>query len=352
MMRRLALILTAVCGLGASTARAETVRVVSGVGSGGGWAFRDGASCLVATAAHVVVGEDGLGKGGEVRAAGGLSGQFRVLTTNPQLDLALLVVEGALRTRCSSGAGFVDSEPALLAARTDGRDLLMETVSAKGTVTTLPLQLEAFRSGEAKLALRPSRVGRSEGLQGDSGSPIRDPRGGGVAAGEPLAMVVEVAPAENLVLAVRFDRVRAMVASLAVSQIKTSVTAASGLAVRLADWRGQAADPACGPLNALSPGDCVFSAHPATRGSQVELDLAFPAPGEVFAVDFRFGATRPDSVALFGLEPGGRQWLPLRRCAVETQIMRCRTPRTHAVAVRVAFAGALDLVSLTINPSP
>ena len=100
------------CLFQAGSARAEPVYIQSGNQVGQGWMFKVGASCVVATAKHVLP----VDSGSVVNVRGEYSDIIAV-QRHPDLDLAIATIVGKAAANCPiESLGFADSKPALMDA--------------------------------------------------------------------------------------------------------------------------------------------------------------------------------------------------------------------------------------------
>lgn len=337
----------AACLIPAAAAQAEPVFVSAGAETGQGWLVRRGKDCLVITAGHVVERADR----GVVVGRGGVKGVFRKVDMAPPAgaDLALLRVEGeALERRCpASSLGYDDSRHALSAAKTSRSELLMEVVEptandgvGNGQVRSIPVAVDTFDSGSDSptFLFVPARRDLPLLGQGDSGAAILDPRATGVAAGQPLGVVVREDVSKGFGIAVRFDLAKAMVTALAGRPARAAARPASGAALALGEWDASLGDPLCVPTNALDGSGCPVELRPrpGQRTATLTLLLSKPTPLRELRIAY-------ESAGAVGIgvkaTAGQTDWTAVRYCHPQGTMAQCALGGIVASRLRLTFSG-------------
>lgn len=344
------IVLAGLAGFAASAAHAEPVFVDSGAATGQGWATRRGGHCLVVTAGHVVSGVDQ----GIVVGRGGVRGAFSRVTRHPGADLAVLWIEGPLKAQCPrSGLGYDDSRPALARAQKQRTALTLEVVEnssgedvqASGQIRSIPVQVDTLDplSPSPTFLFIAARADLKLSGQGDSGAVIRDPRTGGIDAGQPLGIVVQEGEVN---VAIRFDLAKALVESLE-TRIQSAAGAGAHIPLALASWSGQLADPRCGPLNALSGQGCGFAArpNPGSRTFDLILDLPRQAVREL-RVELQGAGGVGVAVKETGTEA---DWTPVRYCRPRGGTIGCGLGGIVASRLRLSFEGEANVRSIQVD---
>lgn len=335
--------------LPAGAAEAEPVFVNAGAVAGQGWLVRRGADCLVVTAGHVVEHSDR----GVVVGRGGLKGVFRKLDIAPPpgADLALLRVEGeALERRCpASSLGYDDSRHALSVAKNSRAELVMEVVEptandevGNGQARSIPVLVDTFDSGSSSptFVFVPARRDLPLLGQGDSGAAILDPRQTGVAAGQPVGVVVREEVGKGFGIAVRFDLAKAMVQRLAAAPPRGASRRASGATLALAEWDGSLGDPLCVPTNALDGSGCPVDLRPrpGLKTSTLTLLLSQPTALRELRIAYDSGGGGGVGIAVKATADQV-DWTAVRYCRAQASIARCALGEIVASRLRLTFSG-------------
>lgn len=328
-------------------AQAEPVFVRAGIETGQGWLVRRGRECLVVTAGHVVRNTDR----GVVVGRGGHKGVFRKIDVAPPsgADLAVLRVEGeALEKRCpASSLGYDDSRYALAAAKTARTELLMEVVEptanddvGNGQVRSIPIVVDTFDSGSnsATFVFVPARRDLPLLGQGDSGAAILDPRQTGVAAGQPLGLVVREEIGKGFGIAVRFDLAKAMVKTLESGPARATDRQTSSAALALGEWDASLGDPLCVPTNALDGTGCPVDLRPRPGLKTPTLILLFSKPTSLRELRIAYEASAGVGI---GVKATASQadWTAVRYCRPQAGITRCGLGGIVAARLRLTFSG-------------
>lgn len=197
---------------------AEPVYIESGPQIGQGWVGKWKDLCIVATAKHVVDGQNTASIIGPNQLQGEVSSIIRDQGNETYNDIALLVVEGKLKMNCPpSSWGFDNSLPSLKASK-QGRIKLSADKREKtnSTTETIPVEIYTIDEVEHKFTVRAKANGWNFQGQGDSGTVIVQTAAMGGAGNEPVGMIAETEilgennEQRTIVYAIRFDRIKAL----------------------------------------------------------------------------------------------------------------------------------------------
>lgn len=332
--------------LGSLPVRAETVRMVAGGATGGGWTYAYDGECYVVTARHVVAREDGSIALPLMVDAAGIEGQGVEPALPPDtlrvggelMDAARFRVVGALRTHCRDDLGYQNLDATLARLRDTGQPLYVSKVLPRGSEEIVPAAIIALNRDNDRFTLRPSS-GADTVVQSDSGSPVRMRSDAAVEQGLPLGLVTDSLD-DGTALVLRMDAIRRWATTAA-----RSAAATTGLEIplRIAAWSGVTLDPNCGPANLLDPkAACGWRARPLPNtGGAVDLDLDV-GDGAVMVAEIHL--TLEPGAHLSGVEvlvPDGQAWQSARYCRVTPGALAqvCAFLPRAAKTVRLRFAG-------------
>lgn len=247
---------------------AEPVYIEGSENIGQGWVFRRGDACLVLTAGHVA--ETGAVVTSVRRHPDGrpLQAQAVDVRMHPRaaqqdeegIDLAILVLEGALKAQCpTSQLGYAALGPTLDRIQRNGLPVVMSRALVDTGIASVPVRIHAINADGVTFVVDKA-AGASGALQGDSGSALQLQSGGVGESGLPLGLVTQALGESGLIRVVRFDVARAFVekefpqAPPPKPNAGTSrpVTREPASRMELADFVGAVPDPACGPAAAIA----------------------------------------------------------------------------------------------------
>lgn len=326
---------------------AEPVYVESGGEVGQGWVTRYQDRCLVISAAHVVRGDRA-----EIVGPGGRRGSAARIVRHPTLDLALIEIEGALKTDCpTSGLGFDNSMPALTASRGGMRPIAVEMAGSDGSPNVTPVQIDSIDATEPYFTVRSPDPDIQFGVAGDSGSVVREVGPAGGVGLQPLGIVVE-ALGPRVARAIRFDEARRWVIAVYADRPDRQRSTAAAASVEMTAFSGRIVGTGCGPLDVIRhPPTCWLVAEPQDA-APVAITVALPnhqAYGGVRIV-MRAGDSTGVSVEATPTDPRRTShFTPLRFCRPDADgVAECSLAPGRGGGFRFAFDGPVVIQSIQI----
>lgn len=339
-------------GLPCSTALAEPVHIQTGQSHGQGWVFAAHDACWVATAKHVVTGMgDVIITGPDSRQA-----QARASFLHPELDLAILEIEGALAQPCpASEFGDAGVQSALNDAFYEASDLSLlrrEFLGQASGLTPIPVEIVGLLDGTPFVSVSPKQIERDSVLASDSGSAIVL-QGAGLRSGRrPVAITSTIefdSSGLAIVMAVRMDEVRGFYEQI---RAQTALRP-SALAMTLLGFEALTPDLACGPLNSLEPHtECGWIAE--KRGLEpIELSVRTTTIENASLVQLSFASERsPRGVSISTRPSPDASWSAEVYCSNLSQasMIECGISQRDLTDLRLRFEGeAVELLSVHIQ---
>lgn len=334
---------------------AEPVAIRSGLNQGQGWMFARDGRCWVATADHVI----NEAAGALVSGPAGRNAQSVQITSDENLDLALLEIQGELAATCpDSSLGDQSSRASIeTALRRGSRVLLLRRESGDfgGGVSPVPMDVVGLEDRRPFFTASPAQQGRDPLVQSDSGAPIVLQRGGVGEAGLPLGIAFELETFDGSTFVRSFfmDQVRELYENARAQSLAVAGTAQSVSGALIA-FNGETQDTACGPLNILrSDTACgwrVAKAGPAPISISIHLQQSVPDASQI-TVRFERGHSA-SGFAVATRASTGSAWSPEIYCsnASGAEFATCRVSTRTIDAVRLAFEGdALEVLSLAVD---
>jgi hypothetical protein len=268
----LRIILPTIILLLAVEARAEAVRIMTGPNTfGAGWIFLDRVGCFVATAGHVIKGDDGHVRRALVRDGQGREWSTReplVLSKDP--DVAVLPVVGADDPSRCGVSGRSRLHVAGLAER--ARVLREGAIETAGRVEMIRVPVVPFG---ARMDANRGEVFSVRSALGDpvakgwSGSPVTDANG-------LVGIVIEAEQGAELAVAVRADAIARLIEAARARQGAPASAAKGTAAFAVNVLAGETLDPARGPDTILRGAGPGWRVRPQ-RGA---VTIALRAPAE------------------------------------------------------------------------
>jgi hypothetical protein len=280
--------------VGVSAAAAEPVYIEGNESVGQGWVFKRGDACLVLTAGHVAqvgavvtsVRRHPDGRPFQAQAVSVRMHPRAAQVGEGGVDLAILVLEGALKAQCPvSQLGYAALGPTLDRIQRNGLPVVMTRTLLDTGIASTPVRLHTINADGVTFVVDKA-IGASGALQGDSGSALQLQSGGVGESGLPLGLVVQTLGDSGLIRVVRFDVARVFVereflnstALGASPRAPNAAAPARASQIELVDFVGATPDPACGPSAAISAGSGCGWKSPLLGGRRFA-DLVLTAPG-------------------------------------------------------------------------
>lgn len=334
---------------------AEPVAIRSGLNQGQGWMFARDGRCWVATADHVI----NEAAGALVSGPAGRNAQSVQITSDGNLDLALLEVQGELAATCpDSSLGDQSSRASIESAlRRGSRVLLLRRESGDfgGGVSPVPMDVVGLEDRRPFFTASPAQHERDPLVQSDSGAPIVLQRGGVGEAGLPLgiAFELETFDGSTFVRSLFMDQVRELYENTRAQSLAITGTTQS-VSGELIAFNGETQDTACGPLNIMrSDTACgwrVAKAGPAPISISIQLQQ--PAP-DAAQITVRFARGRAASgFAVATRASAGSAWSPEIYCSNSSraEFATCQVSIRTIDAVKLALEGdEIEILSLLVE---
>ncbi len=345
------------------SAIAEPVYIESGTQIGQGWVGKWKDLCIVATAKHVVDGQNTATVIGPNQLQGEASSIIRDQGSETHNDIALLVVEGKLKMNCPpSSWGFDSSLPTLKASK-QGRIKLSADKREKtnSTFESIPVEIYTIDEVEPRFTVRASVEGWNFQGQGDSGTVIVQTAAKGGSGNEPVGMVSETeilgenSEQRTIVYAIRFDRIKALLKKSFPDGTNLLDQQKQSFPFQLINEKSSRIGSECGPLNAINSvnNGCGYRAKPKDNLNPVELTLGFEAVKTLKALNIILeegSKTNGVSVLTTDKPPNDSYtFTPIRFCQAAKGVINCSFMPHRAQGVLLRFDGEVSVKSISFQ---
>jgi hypothetical protein len=327
----------------AGSAFAEVVAAfLSEQSHGQAYTFRMPAGCYAALPVHVIQSGTDTLAAPLLRSRGGREGEgMSPVRPEPQLDLALVKVSGALAAPCGSAENLgVDNLDYLLA---QGGEVTLHVARTRSTMQQIRMRVS--RSNRTYVWLAPISGHQIDEIQQSmSGATF-------LSDGVPVAMLLSVDLEDGLAQALRFDVIKRLARDRLTEQPARDV-GASAISFEVTGWHGESVEASKPPSAVLDGG--AWRVKPVAR--RVELALRSRAPAKIARISVArpvLAEEEPDLLSVWSSAAAGGDWVLLRTCSPQGQadqkLFDCRVVPTDVSALRLDFSRRAGAPVLSIG---